>query len=99
MMTHIKIELNDEQRRQLQVQLTGKQRLISRLELSRFVLGLVEGALMCEDKVMDPPTQCFKPAADLTAIPPKYAHKYAGHSDTWKAGWLRGWNAVGAVLR
>jgi len=99
MMTNIKIELTDEQRVHLQQQLTGKKRPLSRQELSSFVSGIIEGALKCEDMVVDKPTPCFTPSSTLDTIPPKYAEQYAGKPDAWRAGWLIGWNKVGERVR
>ena len=99
MMTNIKIDLTDDQRRTLQQQLTGKVRLITRAELSDFVSGIIEGACTIEEVVADPPHEFFEPNPKLTEIPGKWANKYANRTEAWKAGWLRGWNAVGARLK
>jgi hypothetical protein len=99
MMTNVKIELTDEQRRNLQRQLTGKSKPITRAELCEFVDGIVRGALECEARVHNPPVPCFSPSGDLTVMPERYARKYADESDAWKQGWLRGWNAVGSAVK
>jgi hypothetical protein len=100
MNTNIKIALTDEQRRQLQVQLTGKQRLISRAELTQFVTGVVTGAMDCEEVTEEAVTRvpCFSPRSDLTEMPAKWAAKYADRPEHWQVGWLKGWNLVGASL-
>lgn len=99
MMTNIKIELTDEQRRDLQVQLTGKQRPISRAELTDFVTGVVSGTLDYEQVTVDPPLVCFTPNPDITAVPSKYREKYGMRPDSFWVGWLRGWSLVGREMR
>ena len=102
MMTNIKIELTDEQRRTLQQQLTGKVRLISRSELTEFVDGVIEGALKCEALVAGvtlPHRGRIDPNPELTVIPKKYREAYANRPAHWKAGWLRGWNLVGRSMK
>lgn len=99
MMTNIKIELTDEQRRQLQQQLTGRVKPITRAELSQFVTAVVVGAMDCEEAVNTAPVPCFQPRDDLVALPAgKWAKKYADKPEHWKQGWLRGWNTVGRAL-
>ncbi len=98
MNTNIKIELTDEQRRLLQQQLTGKQRLISRVELTSFVTGVVMGAMDCETITKSAPVPCFAPRSDLVELPPKWAAIYGNKPKHWQAGWLKGWNLVGASL-
>ena len=95
MNTNIKITLTDEQRRLVQMQLTGKQRMISRVELTSFVTGVVMGAMDCETITKSAPVPCFSPRSDLVELPAKWAAKYADKPPHWQAGWLRGWNTVG----
>ena len=94
MNTNIKITLDDDQRRLLQQQLTGKLRPISRSELT----GVVVGAMDCETVTQSAPVPCFSPRHDLVELPAKWAKLYANRPKHWQAGWLRGWNAVGAAL-
>jgi hypothetical protein len=98
MNTNIKVVLTDEQRRQLQEQLTGRVRPITRQELTAFVTGAVHGALDCEQVTQGATKPCFSPRADLSSMPSKWADKYADRPDHWKVGWLRGWNMVGSAL-
>jgi hypothetical protein len=98
MMTNIKIELTDEQRRLLQTQLTGLVRPISRAELTAFVSGVVTGAMDCEHVVETAKQPCFQPRADLSDMPYKWAETYADQPEHWKVGWLRGWNLIGGAL-
>jgi hypothetical protein len=93
MMTNIKIELTDDQRAELLLQLTGKKGLVSRAQLNEFVQGAVEGALVSSAAYTS--LTYFNARLDLTQIPRLYADKYVGKSDTWKKGWLRGWTMVG----
>jgi len=96
MITNIKIELTDEQRADLQEQITGKRKLITRAELHCFVSGCIMGALSSEEVHMDKP--CFEQMKGTTTMPQVYADRYADKSDAWKAGWLRGWNTVGNAM-
>ena len=99
MNTNIKITLTDEQRRDLQVQLTGKQRMISRAELCEFVDGVIEGALRCE-ALADGSTLPLRgrPNPDLTEIPVRYVDRFKDKPEHWRKGWLRGWNLVGRSI-
>lgn len=99
MMTHIKIELTDDQRRHLQRQLTGKSAPITRKELTTFVDGIVQGALACEAVVDSPPVPHFTPSPDLTQIPQKYMDRHGEQTPAFWAGWLRGWNQVASAVK
>ena len=95
MNTNIKIELDDDQRRLMQMQLTGKARPISRVELTSFVTGCVVGVMDCETVTKSAPVPCFSPRFDLVELPAKWAKVYADKPVHWQQGWLRGWNLVG----
>jgi hypothetical protein len=98
MNTNIKITLTDEQRRLVQMQLTGKQRMISRAELTSFVTGVVLGVMDCETATKCAPVPCFAPRFDLTDMPDKYAAMYKDKPEHWRLGWIKGWNLVGAAV-
>jgi len=98
MNTNIKITLTDEQRRLVQMQLTGKQRMISRVELTSFVTGVVMGVMDCETQTKSAPVPCFAPRFDLTDMPAKYAAMYGDKPEHWRLGWIKGWNLVGESL-
>ena len=103
MNTNIKITLTDEQRVLLQQQLTGKNKPISRAELTTFVNGVLHGAMDCEQIVNEchadsRPNLCFEPRTDLTELPAKWDAAYADKPDHWRQGWLRGWNLVGRAV-
>jgi hypothetical protein len=95
MNTNIKITLTDEQRRQLQQQLTGHVRPVTRQELNAFVMGAVMGAMDCEKVTQGDTPPCFSPRPDLSKMPARWAKRYADQPEHWKRGWLRGWNMVG----
>ena len=91
MNTNITIELTDEQRADMQRQLTGKNKMITRLELREFVEGVVSGALDCEEVNV----QYDGAQAGIVELPSKWADRYSDKPEHWRQGWLRGWNAVG----
>lgn len=98
MNTNIKIELTDEQRVTLQEQLTGRKRPISRVEVTEFVLGCIQGALCCEQVYEKRGNVQADLGTEPAKMPETWAEQYRDKTDHWKQGWLRGWAAVGSRL-
>jgi len=94
MMTNCKIELTEEQRLAMCLSLHGKSKLITRAQLNEFVSGCVQAAVDgSSGRVCSTPSSPSASPVSHT-LPAPYAERYADRPDTWKAGWLRGWNQV-----
>ncbi len=97
MKTNVAVTLSDEQRNRLAIALAGKnvKRKVTRREVKSLVEGFFEAMLSdCENA--SPTASPSMPEAhrtNLDRVPAKYADK----PESWKLGWLRGWDSVGRM--
>ncbi len=92
MKTNVGIELNDEQRALLHLRLYGKSGMLTRKQINELCVGMFNGSL---DAAQHDEPERVTEAVPVT-LPEPYATRYADQTDSWKAGWLRGWNLVGS---
>lgn len=100
MNVNIKISITDPERNLIARKLDGKniKRMISRKEVNELVAGFMEGLLSdlenesIERAGYDVPSARSLPPPDLSNVPDEYADK----PDSWKIGYLRGWEKVGS---
>lgn len=88
MKTVVHIELTDEERRRMQLNLTGKGQPVTRAQVREFVEGAVKAAAQ-DPSQPEPDGLTRGPRRDLAQIDPEDAEVLAGES----AGFIRGWNA------
>ena len=97
MMTHIKLELDDDQRRLL----SNTSRPATRKEVVAFVTGCVLGYIDAQSssqvKSITPESKPALPALSPDALPPEWRSRYDALSTMEQPGYLRGFLVTGAT--